>query len=33
MDWTIAWIYFYEVWLETNIWYGPEVPHNNNKEK
>jgi hypothetical protein len=27
MDWTAAWIYFYEVWLQTDIWYGPEAPH------
>ena len=32
MDWTIAWIYFYEVWLETKIWYGPEASHNNKKK-
>lgn len=32
MDWTIAWIYFYEVWLETKIWYGPEVTHSNDKK-
>lgn len=31
MDWTIAWIYFYEVWLETGVWYGPEVPHGEEK--
>jgi hypothetical protein len=28
MDWTAAWIYFYEVWLQTGKWYGPEAPHN-----
>lgn len=27
MQWTIAWIYFYEAWLETGVWFGPEVPH------
>jgi hypothetical protein len=27
VDWTITWIYFYEVWLQTRIWYGPEVEH------
>jgi hypothetical protein len=27
VPWTAAWIYFYEIWLRTNIWYGPEVPH------
>lgn len=34
MQWTIAWIYFYEAWLQTGEWYGPEVPHGNvaNKE-
>ena len=23
--WTAAWIYFYEVWLQTGKWYGPEA--------
>lgn|SRR5690554_3502373 len=32
MQWTIAWLYFYEVWLEKGIWYGPEVPHVTQKE-
>lgn len=27
MEWTAVWIYFYEVWLQTNKWYGPEAPH------
>lgn len=27
VPWTAAWIYFYEIWLETGIWYGPEVSH------
>lgn len=29
--WTAAWIYFYEVWLQTGIWYGPEASHNTAK--
>lgn len=33
MDWTIEWIYFYEYWLQTGTWIGPEVPHNNNDKK
>jgi hypothetical protein len=28
VPWTAAWIYFYEVWLQTGIWYGPEADHN-----
>ena len=28
MQWTIAWIYFYEYWLQTGEWIAPEVPHN-----
>ncbi|MDX2001357.1 MAG: hypothetical protein SFW35_02940 [Chitinophagales bacterium] len=31
MSWTAAWIYFYEVWLETGKWFGPEVNHQNPK--
>lgn len=27
MQWTIAWIYFYEYWLQSGEWIGPEVPH------
>lgn len=33
IEWTSAWIYFYEVWLETDKWFGPEVPHNIQKEE
>lgn len=33
MDWAIAWVYFYEVWLETGGWYAPEVPHSSNTKK
>ncbi|MEN5380638.1 hypothetical protein [Sphingobacterium kitahiroshimense] len=28
VEWTASWIYFYEVWLETTKWYGPEAVHN-----
>lgn len=31
MEWTIAWIYFYEYWLQTGEWVGPEVPHEGSK--
>ena len=27
VSWTIAWIYFYEVWLQKGKWYGPEASH------
>ena len=27
MQWTIAWIYFYEYWLQSGEWIGPEVSH------
>jgi hypothetical protein len=32
VSWTAAWIYFYEVWLQEGKWYGPEAPHDINKE-
>ena len=32
VSWAICWLYFYEVWKETNIWFGPEAEHNDNKE-
>jgi hypothetical protein len=32
ISWTAAWIYFYEVWLETGTWIGPEASHNTIKE-
>lgn len=32
MQWTIAWIYFYEYWLQTGEWVGPEVEHNTEKD-
>lgn len=28
ISWTAAWIYFYEVWLQKKVWYGPEAEHN-----
>jgi hypothetical protein len=27
MGWTAGWIYFYEYWLQTGDWVGPEVSH------
>ncbi|GAB6393802.1 MAG: hypothetical protein MdMp024_0114 [Bacteroidales bacterium] len=31
IHWTIAWIYFYEYWLQTGEWIAPEVPHTSSK--
>ena len=25
--WTAEWLYYYELWLATGEWFGPEVPH------
>lgn len=25
IEWSAGWLYFYEVWLETGVWYGPEA--------
>ena len=33
MSWTIAWIYFYECWLQTGTWFGPESHHTTNTKK
>ncbi|MCW3085104.1 MAG: hypothetical protein JWP12_2470 [Bacteroidetes bacterium] len=33
VSWTSAWLYFYEIWLEKGVWYGPEAPHENNKQE
>jgi hypothetical protein len=27
VPWTALWLAFYEYWLTTGIWYGPEVAH------
>jgi hypothetical protein len=27
IPWAMHWIVYYETWLETDIWYGPESPH------
>ena len=28
LPWSALWLYYYEGWLNTGIWYGPEAPHN-----
>lgn len=34
VPWTAGWIYFYETWLETGKWLGPEAIHDTvNKEE
>lgn len=33
MGWTAGWIYFYEAWLQTGEWYGPEAEHDEDFEK
>lgn len=25
--WSVCWLYFYEVWLQTGDWLGPEASH------
>jgi hypothetical protein len=32
VPWTAVWIYFYEYWLQTGKWIGPEVPHSKKKQ-
>lgn len=31
MQWTCAWIYCYEYWLQSGEWVGPEVAHSKQK--
>jgi hypothetical protein len=33
IPWTSEWLYYYEKWLEDEIWWGPEAPHSPKKEK
>jgi hypothetical protein len=33
VSWTSCWLYFYEVWKEKGIWYGPEAEHATQSEK
>jgi hypothetical protein len=27
IPWTAEWLYYYEKWLDSGIWWGPEAPH------
>lgn len=27
--WSAEWLYYYELWLATGQWFGPEAPHGN----
>lgn len=27
VPWAAVWLGFYEAWIETGIWWGPEAPH------
>lgn len=27
VPWTVEWLYFYEKWLDTGVWWGKEAPH------
>lgn len=29
---TATWLGFYEIWLSTRVWYGPEAPHTGKKK-
>jgi hypothetical protein len=31
--WTAEWLYYYELWLATGQWFGPEAPHDANKKE
>ena len=27
LPWTVLWLYYYEVWIQEGVWWGPEAPH------
>lgn len=27
VPWAAEWLYYYEAWLTTGVWWGPEAPH------
>jgi hypothetical protein len=31
IPWTVSWLRFYELWLDTGKWLGPETPHSSSK--
>lgn len=33
IPWTCEWLYYYEIWLETGVWWGPEAPHSIHSSK
>ncbi|MEC0174563.1 hypothetical protein P4H83_06720 [Paenibacillus favisporus] len=33
IPWTCEWLYYYEVWYETGVWWGPEAPHRINSAR
>jgi len=33
VPWTAVWLYFYEQWLDLNVWLGPEAPHSTDSEQ
>jgi len=32
VPWTVSWLFFYELWLDTGKWLGPEAPHDFHKK-
>ncbi len=33
VPWAALWLLFYEIWLDTDHWYGPEAPHTRRKRE
>lgn len=33
VPWTALWLLYYELWLETDEWLGPEAPHQAKKQE
>jgi hypothetical protein len=33
LPWAAEWLFYYELWVDTEEWHGPETPHNSGGKK